>query len=239
MKIGEFFEKHVQWIAMGLAAGWLVYVGWTYGVNRPVIRVGNETLSPGSVDEHIRDTEMATLANRMSDPNVPAGLVDVPDFTDAFVSAMNVKAPPPLPELVLNSPPQIRYITTPGTSTLVNREGIKQFKVSELPEVTPATDPNPSSGRSLVLVPLLQWQQGRPLIERRAFALAIGLFVHGAPGHEFVAGGLDAGQRALQRKLRVRQCHASNLEFGFLLRLLSQRRQARNGEQRQGSRSEF
>src|SRR5256885_10851798 len=110
MKIGEFFEKHVQWIAMGLAGAWLVWVGWTYGVNRPEIQIGNEKFSPGSVDEHIRDTELASLLNKMGNQNVPPGLVDVPDFTDAFVNSMNGKPPPELPAMAFNSAPQFQFL---------------------------------------------------------------------------------------------------------------------------------
>ena len=87
MKIGEFFEKHVQWIALGLAGVWLLFVGWTYGVNRPEVEIGGQKFSPASVDEHIRDTDMNALAAKLGNSNVPA--MDVPDFTEAFASAMN------------------------------------------------------------------------------------------------------------------------------------------------------
>src|SRR5512145_1338630 len=107
MKIGEFFEKHVQWIALGLGGVWLLWVVWAYGINRPQVELNGQTFSPGAIDEHIRDTDMQVLAGKMADQNVPA--MEVPDFTDAFASAMNGQAPAEFPAVVVNSPPP--YLT--------------------------------------------------------------------------------------------------------------------------------
>src|SRR4051812_17834256 len=110
MKIAEFFEKHVQWIALGLAGVWLLWVGWTYGVNRPEVEIGGQKYSAGSVDEAIRDTDMQALATKMGNTNVPPGLLDVPDFSDSFVNAMNGQPPMQVPALVLNSPQPYQQI---------------------------------------------------------------------------------------------------------------------------------
>jgi hypothetical protein len=148
MKIGEFFEKHVQWIAMGLAGIWLLWVGWTYGVNRPQVEVNGQTLSAGSVDEYIRDNDMQTLANKMSVQGIPEGLVDVPDFTDAFVNAMNGQPPAQLPVAVVNSPPPYQL-----TSILVPTGTRQKFKVDNLPIVVTPTEVVVTSGRSQIIQP--------------------------------------------------------------------------------------
>src|SRR5215208_737926 len=114
MKIQDFFEKNVQWIAMGLAVIWLLWVGWAYGVNRPHVEVNGQTLSAGNVDEYIRDNDAATLAAKIGDSNVPAGLVDVPDFTDAFVNSMNGQPPAALTTVVINSAPQYNQVINAG-----------------------------------------------------------------------------------------------------------------------------
>jgi len=51
---------------LGLAGVWLLWVGWTYGVNRPEIEVNGQKLSAGSVDEHIRDTDMQALSVKVA-----------------------------------------------------------------------------------------------------------------------------------------------------------------------------
>src|SRR4051812_40332066 len=124
MKITDFFEKNVQWIALGLAGIWLVWVGWAYGVNRPEVEIGGTKYSPGAVDEHIRDNVANTLAIKISDSSVPAGLVDVPDFTDAFVNAMNGQAPAPSTAVVVNSPPPYLEVVQ------MENMGIKSIKGS-------------------------------------------------------------------------------------------------------------
>ncbi|HEV8290850.1 MAG TPA: hypothetical protein VGP94_02970 [Tepidisphaeraceae bacterium] len=148
MKIGEFFEKYVQWIAMGLAGVWILWVLWAYGWNRPQVEINGQSYSAGNIDEHIRDTDMQQLATKMGDPNVPAALVDVPDFTDAFVSAMNGKNAGTLP-IVVNSPPPYQEVVIPKEP----RAGrFVKGQVKELPKVVMPTQVAVISGRSQVIV---------------------------------------------------------------------------------------
>src|SRR2546429_364034 len=146
MKIGEFFEKHVQWIALGLAGVWLLWVGWTYGVNRPEVEIGGQKFSPASVDEHIRDTDMNALAAKLGNSNVPA--MDVPDFTEAFASAMNGQPPAQIPILALRSDPQYSNLGVgPGTAPP------RIWVVNEFPKVVVPTDVTVLVGRSLGSIP--------------------------------------------------------------------------------------
>src|SRR6266550_2043267 len=146
MKIGEFFEKHVQWIALGLAGVWLLFVGWTYGVNRPEVEIGGQKFSPASVDEHIRDTDMNALAAKLGNSNVPA--MDVPDFTEAFASAMNGQPPTQIPILALRSDPQYSNLGVgPGTTPP------RIWVVNEFPKVVVATDVTVLGGKSLASMP--------------------------------------------------------------------------------------
>jgi len=147
MKIGEFFEKHVQWIALGLAGVWLLWIGWAYGVNRPVIELNNQNFSAGAVDEYIRDTDASALATKVANPNVPAGLVDVPDFTDAFVNAMNGRESNPYPAFAFNS--------SPPYGEVINNQPTRREKVpvKQLPNVVTPTDVLTLAGRSQIIQP--------------------------------------------------------------------------------------
>src|SRR6267142_7243081 len=149
MKIADFFEKNVQWIALGLAGVWLLFVGWTYGVNRPEVEINGQKLSAGSVDEHIRDTDMQALSVKVADQNVPAGLVDVPDFTDAFVSSMNGKAPNPLPAFAIRSDPPYAYLE----DIIKPNNGIAKWVVKKLPNVVIPTELAVLPGRSQIIQP--------------------------------------------------------------------------------------
>src|SRR5258706_6097050 len=148
MKIGEFFEKHVQWIALGLAGVWLLWVGWTYGVNRPEVELGGTKYSAGSVDEHIRDTDMSALAAKLGNSNIPA--MDVPDFTEAFASAMNGQPPVQVPPLALNSPPSYQFTPFTGGD---NPNPVPKWVVNEFPKVVAPTDLTVLVGRSLGSIP--------------------------------------------------------------------------------------
>jgi len=148
MKIADFFEKHVQWIALGLAGIWLLWVGWSYGVNRPELDLGGTKFSPGSVDEYIRDTDAAALTSKIGNNSVPPGLIDVPDFSEAFVNSMNGHPVAPMSAIVVNSPPPYQEVVVRDTG------GKKPIKgsVRELPEITAPTDAVATAGRSQVVV---------------------------------------------------------------------------------------
>src|SRR5881394_1407431 len=151
MKISEFFEKHVQWIALGLAGLWLVWVGWTYGVNRPEVEISGTKYSAGNVDEHIRDTDAAALAVKLGNQTVPPGLLEVPDFTEAFVSAMNGTPPVQAAPLAFNSPQPYLLTDFRGDGT-PNKPGPK-WVVNEFPKTVVPTAITVLTGRSLAAMP--------------------------------------------------------------------------------------
>jgi hypothetical protein len=148
MKIADYFEKNVQWIAVGLGCLWLLWVGWTYGIHRPEVDVNGQKLSAGSVDEHIRDTDMQALTVKVADQNIPPGLVEVPDFTDAFVNSMNGQPPGPLPAFAIRSDPPYAQIeiTTPKNMR-------EKYVVNKLPNVVIPTELTVVSGRSQIIQP--------------------------------------------------------------------------------------
>src|SRR3954464_10336604 len=147
MKIGEWLEKNVQWIAVGLAVVWLLWVGWAYGINRPEIEMNGVKYSPGAIDEHIRDDDMQALVAKTGNSNVPAGLVDVPEFTDAFVSAMNGRQANPYPAFAFNSAPQYQVVFETAQT---RREKVP---VKQLPGVVIPTEVATVAGRSQVTMP--------------------------------------------------------------------------------------
>jgi hypothetical protein len=133
---------------LGLAGVWLLWIGWAYGVNRPVIELNNQKFSPGAVDENIRDTDASALTTKVGNPNVPAGLVDVPDFTDAFVNAMNGRQANPYPAFAFNSAPPYGEVFNPD-----KRIGTPRTLVKQLPNVVTPTEVLTLAGRSQIIEP--------------------------------------------------------------------------------------
>jgi hypothetical protein len=90
---------------------------------------------------------MQALAVKIANPGIPPGLVDVPDFTDAFVNAMNGQPPATL-AAVINSPPPYQEVVVPRERP----QGWARNSVKEFPKVVAPTELALASGRSQVIV---------------------------------------------------------------------------------------
>src|SRR5690606_21756260 len=71
-KVVTFLERHVQWVALGLAALFLLTMIFNYVVSNPVqAQLGNETVTLGSVDQYVDETQLAGVLNRINSDQVP------------------------------------------------------------------------------------------------------------------------------------------------------------------------
>ena len=68
----NFFERHVEWFALGLGGLFLLFMVFTYVLNAPVkTTVGNTELGPGEVDKATLDGPVADLKRDIARPGVP------------------------------------------------------------------------------------------------------------------------------------------------------------------------
>src|SRR3954453_20706729 len=101
-KVLDFLERHVQWVAIALAAVFLLYTLTSYlpGLAQPVtLELDGEKLGPGDVDPHIR--QKADELQARIDTQVKVPLV-VPDQNARFQESLTrAEKPTPLPPTLL------------------------------------------------------------------------------------------------------------------------------------------
>ena len=88
-KVMAFLEKYAEWVAMGFACVFLLYMVYSYVVSPDAVKVevGRELLMPGEVDPYINTKDIAALQAAMDDKNGDVSF-PVPDFAKAFSLAM-------------------------------------------------------------------------------------------------------------------------------------------------------
>ena len=77
-KVLDLLEKHVQWVALGLGALWLLFMAWSYVINPPAkVTIGSADLKAADVDEYTLKNAVGPLENEMKPgKEVPAMQVD-------------------------------------------------------------------------------------------------------------------------------------------------------------------
>lgn len=149
-KVVEFLEKYAQWLAMGVAGVFLLFVVWSYWVSPDhlKVKVGNENLLPGEVDTTISSGPASNLKRQMESGATSATDFKVPDVKEAFVRAMAGDA-------------DLTRVASVLTRPAVPREGpIKEEVVTKtddkvtLPKVPAPVPTGVSSGQSLVAPPV-------------------------------------------------------------------------------------
>ncbi len=149
-KVTKFLEKHVQWVALGLGALFLIWMIYGNIIQRPVsVPVGTEpAATPGEVDVIIADGPAKKLDAEMQNTTVPK--IEVKDFNTALTQNLGA------------APSTYALLTVPWTSIPTQSTGPivvpvieapKAAQVTELPHVPAPTDLQVSQGRSNVMVP--------------------------------------------------------------------------------------
>src|SRR6218665_403554 len=95
-KIVDILEQHVQWIAIGLGALFVLFMTWTYVLN-PVAGVesGQEKLGPGEVDAYTVQHVGTALKSAMED-NAKLNIT-TPKYVQNFQQAMDWSWLKPVP----------------------------------------------------------------------------------------------------------------------------------------------
>jgi hypothetical protein len=90
-KVVAFLEKYAEWLAMGVACLFLLYMVYAYVVSPDDLRVqvGQQTLMPGEVDPTINSTQLSVLEKQINDPKAEGVSFPVPDFVKSFSLAMS------------------------------------------------------------------------------------------------------------------------------------------------------
>src|SRR5688572_14854890 len=103
-KVTAFLEKNVEWFALALGGLFLAFVAWAYFINPPrTVEIGNEKVTPGSVDQRIAETSARQLEQRVqNNPEVPMPTVDV---VQPWIAAMRPENPPAIALVPINPNP--------------------------------------------------------------------------------------------------------------------------------------
>jgi len=95
-KVLDLLEKHVQWVALGLGALWLLFMAWSYVINPPAkVMIGSADLKAAAVDEYTLKNAVGPLENEMKPgKEVPAMQVD--QFAERWQERMEWKGAEPI-----------------------------------------------------------------------------------------------------------------------------------------------
>src|SRR3954469_1416326 len=95
-KVVAFLEKYAEWVALSIAGLFFLYMVYSYVISRDqlVVKVGNDTLSPGDVDPHVSDT-VNRLQQAIDSPATPdiQKSINPPDSSGEFLTLMGDKRP--------------------------------------------------------------------------------------------------------------------------------------------------
>ena len=92
-KVVATLEKNVEWIALGLAGIWVLWVAWAFVITKPVaVDVDGEKLSAAKADEVIAEKVADPLRNKIKDPP-SVQPIPVPQIALSW----EVVAPPAMP----------------------------------------------------------------------------------------------------------------------------------------------
>src|SRR5689334_14865124 len=66
-KAVDFLERHVQWLALGVAGLFLLWVAYAYVLTPVTVKVGGRELTPGEVDAAVKRDAADRLKTAMDD----------------------------------------------------------------------------------------------------------------------------------------------------------------------------
>jgi hypothetical protein len=157
-KFVDFIEKYVQWVAIGLGALFVLFMVYSYVIQPPAkVTIGNETLTPGEVDEYTATHVASRLQTAMN--GKPTVTIDFPHHVEQFKTAMNwvnatdislaglIHWQPPIPDTIAQEQNPNQVPGQPQQVALAPRQ-VKALPV--LPKAAPAES---RFGRSVVLPP--------------------------------------------------------------------------------------
>lgn len=191
-KVVEFLEKHVQWVALGLGAIWVLLMAWQYVIIPPAeVEIGTASLTAGEVDEYTVENAVAPLEEAMKPKEAPPMQVD--NFASRWLERMDwqnvepirtaglIGSQPVIPDasLVPRSVPQPGAVAgiQPGTGGVAPGVGAVPGVAAQA--TLPAPLPTPT---------VSDWRFGRSTIIEPPPVVAFG---QPAPPAPLVAGEID------------------------------------------------
>src|SRR5688500_17490345 len=86
-KLVNFLEKNVQWVVLGLAGVFLLYMVWSYVLTPPVtVKIANRTLRPGEVADAILEGPIERIRGEVARTDLPPMVM--PNFVRSFEEQM-------------------------------------------------------------------------------------------------------------------------------------------------------
>ena len=146
-KFVSYLEAYVEWVAIGLAALWLIWVGYGYWLTPPVVvEFNGKQFPPGRIDKEVRD-KADEIEGQLNKPELPPIKTNDGRIVDQFPDRLNMIG---VPEKLLEGrlADGQNPVRPPTTSTS------KEF-VEGPPDISNTIDvanPSATTGKSLVLV---------------------------------------------------------------------------------------
>jgi hypothetical protein len=152
-KMVAFLEKYAEWVALGVASLFLLFVVYSYVVSPDQIRVkvGSDAVFPGSVDEKVNESSVKRLQQAMEAPS--SLTFPVPDFAKVFATKMGPQRDRMTPEVLAGGPPIRPAI--PGVEFRTEPAGNEKIVIKDLPKIPAPVMAEAKTGSSMVVQPTL------------------------------------------------------------------------------------
>ena len=115
-KVTNFLEQHVQWVALGLGALWLLLMAFGNVITPPAeVEIGGRTLTAGQVDPTTANTVKEQLEVAINEATVPE--MKVTPFAETFLARMSWQNAQPIqlaPAFTYFQPSSIPMPPAPG-----------------------------------------------------------------------------------------------------------------------------
>src|SRR5688572_23016968 len=153
-KLVNFLEKNVQWVVLGLAGVFLLYMVWSYVLTPPVtVKIANRTLRPGEVADAILERPIERSRGEVPRTDLPPMVM--PNFVRSFGEQMRGSEALALEWSPLFPAGELGGGTGPGPTDN------KAFIVDGTPKPPAARPVDQSSGRSTISVVPAGWRPPR------------------------------------------------------------------------------
>jgi hypothetical protein len=150
-KLVAFLEKYAEWLGVGVASLFFLFVVYSYVVSpeQVKVKVGSDAVFPGSVDEKVNESSVKRLQTAME---APSNLTfPVPDFAGDFQKKMGDKRERMTSEVLAGGPPIRPAI--PGFESRPEPTGPDRVVIKDLPQIA-APVMGPSNNGSSMVAPL-------------------------------------------------------------------------------------